>query len=56
MVEPLRKREVEKRIAEIDGMAAALEANPLSEQQVAEALRNLDQAGKNFFPRSRRGS
>ena len=48
--EPLRKREVEKRIAEIDGMFAALEANPLSEQQVAEALRDLDQAWEELFP------
>ena len=49
-VDPQRKREVEKRIAEIDGMVATLEANPLSEQQVAEALRNLDQAWEELFP------
>ncbi|HPQ72197.1 MAG TPA: recombinase family protein [bacterium] len=46
----LRKREVEKRIAEIDGMVATLESNPLSEQQVADALRNLDQAWEELFP------
>ena len=31
-------------------MVAALEANPLSEQQVADALRNLDQAWEEIFP------
>jgi len=50
VVDSLRKREVEKRIAEIDGMVVALEANPLSENQVAEALRDLDQAWDELFP------
>ena len=48
--DPLRKREAEKRSTEIDGIVAALEANLLSEQQVAEALRNLDLAWNELFP------
>ncbi|HPQ70091.1 MAG TPA: recombinase family protein [bacterium] len=48
--DPQRKREVEKRIVEIDGMVAALEAEPLTEQRVADALANLDTVWDELFP------
>ncbi|MDP8225927.1 MAG: hypothetical protein P9L99_21375, partial [Candidatus Lernaella stagnicola] len=48
--DPLRRREIEKRLPEIDGMVAALEANPLTEQNVADALGNIDTVWDELFP------
>ena len=48
--DPVRKHEVEKRIAEIDAIVASLQASPLSEQMVSEALSNLDQVWEELFP------
>lgn len=54
----LRQRDINERIAEIDGSTgspqaatvAEMQANPLSEQQVANALNNLDVVWDELFP------
>ena len=47
---PLRQRDINERIAEIDATVTAMQANPLSEQQVADALNNLDAVWDELFP------
>jgi site-specific DNA recombinase len=47
---PLRQRDISERIAEIDATVAAMPANPLSEQQVANALNKLDAVWDELFP------
>ncbi|MCZ7583360.1 MAG: recombinase family protein [Deltaproteobacteria bacterium] len=47
---PLRQRDINERIAEIDTTVAAMQANPLSEQQVANTLNNLDAVWDELFP------
>ncbi len=47
---PLRQRDINERIAEIDATVAEMQASPLSEQQVANALNNLDAVWDELFP------
>ena len=47
---PLRQRDINERITEIDATVAAMQANPLSEQQVADALNNLEAVWDELFP------
>ncbi len=47
---PLRQRDINQRLAEIDATVAALQNNPLSEQAVAASLANLDQVWDELFP------
>ncbi len=48
--DPIREQDIRERIGEIDSTVAALQANPLSEQQVADALNNLDAVWDELFP------